>query len=282
MESALTQASNGLAHPESAQIILPTEEEKKRIAALTDVKALHERTLPLLVPPTNADAFVFLGEQLKLIRVAKKTLVDTWRPHVDDLLRQKNEAYASMMEGVGLMNALEATGDRLFLDYDRIQREATERQQRELQTIVNDQSQHEAQIVSVNQRLDAAIEAEAAGNHDLAEEILNAETPAPAVMPAVVVLQSHTPQVSGMSKRITWKGRLKGASLDNPVPPASLALLVIAVAEDLKKAPEERRGLIGLLKLNDSALTAMAKAMKAQLNIPGCESYEETGLAKRV
>jgi hypothetical protein len=301
MESVLAVAAGS---PQNQQIILPTEDEKKRLEALATVRTLHERTKPLMVAPSSHDSYVFLGEQLKLVRVAKNNLLGLWRPFVAELLKSKNDAYAQMMEGAKLMEDLESAGDKLILDYDRITREAAQRQQAQIQNIVNEQAQQEAQTTSDDQRLSAASEAWDSGNHALAEEILNAETPAPVVMPPTVVLQAPTPKIDGFSKRVTWKGRLKGADEDNPVPPEAFEALIRAVAEDLfvwrivttdkagkpcepfvgvtMRGIDQRRGLISLLKLNDSSLNAMAKAMKAQFNVAGCESYEDVGLSKRV
>lgn len=277
MESALTP----LAKPIEQQIILPTEEEKKRLAIKSDALAICERVMPLLVEPKNQEEYEFLGSQLLLVRATKKSFLEIWNPYVDEKHKEHRKACIERSAVTEPIDLIEARGDRIVLDYDKLIREQAASQQQIAQQAVNNDVARESSDQAQEQKLQMAIAAEESGNPELAEQILNTETPAPVVMPPTVVLQQPT-KLAGFSKRITWKGRLIGSTDDNPVPPAQFALLLKAVAEDLSKPADQRRGLIAVIKLNDSALNAMAKAMKSQLNIPGCEAYDQEALAKSV
>lgn len=81
------------------------------------------------------------------------------------------------------------------------------------------------------------------------------------LMPAPTVA-SQKPQVAGLSSREKYKAQV-----------TDMHALVKAVAE--------RPELLGLLKVDESALNKMAGALKAALNIPGVRVYAERQLSSR-
>ena len=80
----------------------------------------------------------------------------------------------------------------------------------------------------------------------------------------VVAATSSTvaPVASGTSVRKTWKGRCDDK--------AKLILFVTTHPEYL-----------GLLDVNESALSQIAKAQKTNMKIDGCVAYEESSIASR-
>lgn len=82
-----------------------------------------------------------------------------------------------------------------------------------------------------------------------------------ALMPAPIAV-SEKPKVAGLSGREKYKGEV-----------TDMAAFVKAVAE--------RPELLGLLKVDESALNKMAGALKTALNIPGVRIYAERSLASR-
>lgn len=275
MESSLTP----LAKPIEQQIILPTEEEKKRLAIKSDALAICDRVMPLLVEPKSQEEYEFLGTQLLLVRATKKAFLDAWNPFVDEKHKEHRKACIERSAVTETIDLMEERGDRIILAYDKLIREQAARQQQIAQQAVNNDVARESSDQAQEQKLQMAIAAEESGNSELAEQILNTETPAAVSMPPTVMVQQPA-KLAGFSKRTTWKGRLTG--LTDAQRQASFELMLRAIVADLDRPAAERRGLVVLAELKDSALNTMAKVMREQLNIPGCEAYDQEGLAKRV
>lgn len=111
--------------------------------------------------------------------------------------------------------------------------------------------------------LEQASEAEAEGNHEAAEEIL--ETP---VEKPVVTVDTETAKVKGVASSGRWKAEVE----DYPVKSDGLIKMVKYIAAKLDDQP----GLIGLLAPNGPALNAMAKAQREALKIPGVRVFKAT------
>ena len=96
-----------------------------------------------------------------------------------------------------------------------------------------------------DRRMAEALSAEAEGNHEEAEEIIQA----PVYVPPVVV-EKQTPTVSGVSMVTTWKFRIV----------------------DELKVPR------GYLKVDEIKIGGVVRAMKGATSISGVEAYPETGV----
>lgn len=275
MESALTP----LAKPIEQQIILPTGEEKKRLAIKSETLLLCERVMPLLVEPKSQEEYEELGREIIALRITKQSFLKLWNPYVDEKHKEHRKACIERNAVTETIDLMEERGDRIILAYDKLIREQAARQQQVAQQAVNNDVARESSDQAQEQKLQMAIAAEESGNSELAEQILNTETPAAVSMPPTVMVQQPA-KLAGFSKRTTWKGRLIG--LTDAQRQASFELTLRAIVADLDRPATERRGLVVLAELKDSALNAMAKAMREQLNIPGCEAYDQEGLTKRV
>jgi hypothetical protein len=108
------------------------------------------------------------------------------------------------------------------------------------------------------EQLYIASQLESAGRAQEAEAVLSQPLQAPPPTPS----WSPVPASRGTSFRETWKMR------------------VVSFPE-LLKAVAEGRAPANLVLPNESALNALAKALKASARIPGVEFYPETGTSVR-
>lgn len=267
--------------PQTPEIQSPDADTAKRSMAIMRTMTFLEsiaiirdgRMTGLKITVSTPDEYQRAGQLLLTAKSYMKDLESVWRPELERRFRFHREGTAEFNKG---MVPAEAVERALAAEITRFQREAERQRQIEqarLQELARKQAEDEQRARQEENALNAAIEAEASGNQELAEQIISAPIdPTPAWVPPVI-LQSNVPKIDGLSSRTAWKARIKGdpgtADYD-----ANFLLLVKAVAAGT--AP------MSLLKLNDTALNQMAKAMKTQLNIPGTEAYQDTGLAGHV
>ena len=109
--------------------------------------------------------------------------------------------------------------------------------------------QREANRIEQERQALEAVAAEEAGDHELAETIIQAP-----VERAVVLPEPKVAEVAGASSRAAWKHEVQ-----------SLEMLVAYVSAH----PEH----LGLLLPNDVALGGMARALKENMRIPGVRAY---------
>jgi hypothetical protein len=119
--------------------------------------------------------------------------------------------------------------------------------------------EHATDFVAREQALARLEEADRAAQ--VATDASFAAAAAPAVVPMSTA--SSTPSVKGLSKRKTWKAKLRGVT--DAEKAASLAQLVQAAARDPK--------LLALLEFNDKGGDAWAKAMKEHASAPGVDFF---------
>lgn len=227
----------------------------------------------LKIKVSSPDEYQRAGQLLLTAKSYMKDLEETFEPEKTRRFNSHRELCAELNRG---MAPAEAIGKALSAAITNFQREAERQRQAEqarLQELARKQAEEEQRKRQEENALAAAIEAEQSGNKELAEQIISAPIDSTPAWVPPVILQSSVPKIEGLSSRNTWKARVKGDP-GTPEHEANFLLLVKAVAEG--KAP------MSLLKLNDAALNQLGKAMKTQLNVPGCESYQDTGLAGRV
>ena len=107
-------------------------------------------------------------------------------------------------------------------------------------------------------RLAEAAEAEAAGDTELAQDILEEE-----IEVAPVMVQDNTPKVSGLFTRETWKAEV-----------TDMGALVKYVAEN--------PAWFHLLTVNTKELNSLAKSQKSAMAIPGVRAFAEKTMVTKL
>lgn len=95
------------------------------------------------------------------------------------------------------------------------------------------------------------------GKDEEAEELIEK----PVVVAPVAI--DNKPKATGISTKKIWKARV-----------VDLRVLVQAIADD--KAP------LMLIAVSEPALNEMARAMGADMNVPGVEAYQKTVVSARI
>lgn len=262
------------------EVQAPDAEAQKRSQALVKVEhfianiaTIDGGKAVLKVTVKTADEYHKAGELLLAVKSYRKDLDSVWRPEIDRRFKAHREATTEFNRGDKPAQMVESALSMAMQQFQRDAEEARRREEARLQEEARRKAEEEARRLAEESHIQTAIDAEQSGDPYLAEQIMSEPVQAPAVYVPPVVLQSNVPAVAGLSMRTTWKGRIKGTP-GTPEHQNNFLLLVRAVAEG--KAP------LSLLKVDETALSQLAKAMKSQFNIPGCESFPATGIAGRV
>lgn len=147
-----------------------------------------------------------------------------------------------------LLQKAEAALKRGILTYQQEEERKRQEAQREAERAAEAERQRLAKL---------AVKAEERGDTAKAEQF---QERAAVVVPPIV--QSEKPKVAGIATRKDWKAEV-----------TDLSALIKAVAEG--KAPAR------LLKVDSTELSKMARAMQADLNLPGVRTWAEDVLAAR-
>lgn len=216
-----------------------------RLALVVDGAEVAERALTFpdrasAIRIADAASYQAACEFLKGIKALRAEIADTFQPHITRaheshkaLLKEKADAEAPLAEA-------ERIAKTALVIYDNEQEVIRLAEQRRLQAELRRQEEE--------RRLSEAVDAEAAGDTDAADELIDE----PVFVPTVAVAPS-TPKVSGISYRETWSATVT----DLP------ALVKYCAANP---------GFAALLSANMPALNAQARSLKAQLRIPGVEA----------
>ncbi len=212
---------------------------------LTDVEQVTN--LALSVPDQaraikikSQEDYAKAGDVLLTVKAIRKKIVETFKPikqKMDaakaEVLKQERDADAPLKEAEAILTPQILAWDR---EQDRLRKEEEAR----LREIARKQEE--------DQRLKDALAAEAAGDKETADQIIEEK---PYVPP--VVLPKATPKVVGMTIRENWKFRITNAAL---IPREYLTPDMVKIG-------------------------GVARALKAQTNIPGVEVYNEGTIAGR-
>lgn len=185
--------------------------------------------------------------------VAKKKRYTEPVAQADTMVRSKMSTYVAQQKHIQEETARKADEERRRLEAEARQKQAEEAAK--------------ARKADEDARLAAAAEAQARGNAESAERILNAPPPPPPPLAPIVMPQAappvEMPKVAGVSFREVWKLR----SVDKNT-------LIHAAA----KNPEL---YAGYLLVDEKALNALAKALKGEARCPGAEFMSEQQSAVR-
>jgi hypothetical protein len=207
--------------------------------------------------PERASALVIVddktneaaGELLLAIKSMRAEVADAFDPIISAAHKAHKAACDQKKKADAPLLTAEAEIKRRMAAYYDARERARREEQRRLEA--------EARAREEAERLEEAAALEAEGRNKEAEEVL--ATPAPTVM---VAPPPPAPKVAGIAPREVWRARV-----------TDKAALVAAVAAG--KAP------LALLEINQTALDGMARALKSEFVLPGCEPVRETTIAAR-
>jgi hypothetical protein len=186
---------------------------------------------------TDSVTYARACEFLKAVKGLRQEIAETFDPHI-------NRAFVAHRA----LCAEKKSAETPLADAERIVKDAMtawDREQDQIRRAEQARLEAAARRHEEDARLMEAEAIAAAGDHEMADALLDA----PLVVPTVAVAPL-TPKVSGISFRETWSARL-----DN-----LLALVKFVAANPTH---------LGLLQANGPALNAQARSLKGQMRIPG-------------
>lgn len=190
-----------------------------------------------------------LDEQRKVITVpldnAKKAVMDLFRKPLEYLETAENVL------------------KRAMLDYQREEKRKADERHR----IAEDAARKERERLQAEAAAKAAEALKlAASGHDSAAEEAQAEALSIQAVATVVTappVESSTPKVSGISTTTSWKARVVDKQ---------------ALIKHIAEHPE----CLDWVDVKMTPINQMAKALKANMRIPGVEAYPDEGLSARI
>lgn len=205
------------------------------------------------------------------IKAKKKAVEAVFNPHIENAHRAHKALTTAKKEKlIPLDAAIKYLGEKLNAytqEQQRIAREAELKRRLEEERI-RKEAEAEAEKIRLaeqqrleDEQLEAAKQAEEAGEKELAEAILNQEVEAAPVVPAYVppsapVVPAYVPP-QGLQQRTTWKAEV-----------VDIKALCVAVAAGT--VPVE------VFKINQALLNEKARSMQNNLNWPGVRTYPDT------
>lgn len=189
---------------------------------------------------TNHDQYAQAGGLLVRIKELRKRVADVFEPIVKAAHEAHKIATAKRNEANAPLDMAENHLKRLIGDYNAEQERIRQEQQR--------QAEASARKAEEDRILSEAHAAEAAGDKEEAQAIIEQPVQAP-----VVVVKSTTPKLEGVSFRDNWTFQIT----------------------DEKAIPRE------YLMVNEQAIRAVVKAMKGGTNIPGIRAYNDRVVSGR-
>jgi hypothetical protein len=219
------------------------------VIARPDASALAAEAAPLVRAASSLkiatkDDHERALESIKVLRGFEKRIIDAFEPTRKNLDGAKKELLALRDGMLRPISSARATIDTTAAAYETEQRRIAEAETKRLM--------EEARKREEERQLEQAVEAEEAGDPELADEILREPTPLPVVHVAAAVAK-----VDGMSTQTRW-----GAEV------VDLLALVRYVAAN----PQ----WVNLLEANTVALNRLAVAVKGELRIPGVRAVSTT------
>ncbi|MBT9138984.1 MAG: hypothetical protein DDT31_01564 [Syntrophomonadaceae bacterium] len=186
---------------------------------------------------TSHDTYSEAGDWLVTIKKVKKTIEEFFKP-------MKDAAHKSWK---AVCDKEKQELDKLSPALNHLNKQMTDWNvaQERLRRLEEDRLRREAEKAEEDRRLQAAIEAEQAGEKEEATAILEE----PLYVPPPIV-EKTVPKQAGLAMTTTWRWRLK----------------------DINLVPRQ------FLNINETALNAHVKNLKDRSNVPGIEVYPESSM----
>jgi hypothetical protein len=243
-----------------SSIITPDDPTAARLAVISRAQQFAQRITTVTV--TSPESYTVAGETLRAVKSLRDELETVCRPVINAHHQAHKQAMEEFKRGDSPLMVAESNLKRALLGYDQEQERIRRVEQARLQKIAEDAAREEQRKAEEERRLQAAIEAEAAGDKEEAKAILEAPIVEQPVFVAPVVLATTTPKVEGLSKRQVWKCEV-----------TDLMALVRAVAA----------GTIPLaaIEANTVFLGQQARSLKSEMRYPGVKVWPEETMSGR-
>jgi hypothetical protein len=182
----------------------------------------------------NPDDYRIAGEFVKAVDALGKEVEASFGPQIDQAHKLHKSLIAERDRHLKPLTEAKTYARRLMVSYDQEQERKRREEEMRLRELAR-KAEEEAKLA-------AAIEAEAAGQQEEAQAILEEEVYVPPI-----IIKNETPKVQGVQFRTTWKFRVV----------------------DQRKIPAEYL-IPDMVKIG-----AVVRAMKGMTNITGIEVYSE-------
>ena len=179
-----------------------------------------------------------------------KRAIKAVESYIDDRLKPLNQTRNLLLSDKNRLNEPLAAGEKCLKDkmtayLSNLKRKADE----------DARAAQQAAQEELERRRQSEVEAlKAQGEHEAAAFV--AQEALTEIAPTIAVPKVAAP--AGSVLKVTWSARL-----------VSLEQLVLAIAEDIRAPTDKRRGLIALVKFDQTAANQLATGSKEHLNIPG-------------
>jgi colicin import membrane protein len=198
---------------------------------------------------TSPEMAVAVGDDLKAVKTLAKQIEDKRTSITKPLNQALREVNALFKPAKNWLKKAEGLIKDKLLKFQREQ----ERIARELQAKADEEARKER--VRLEKK---ASDAELVGEPDRAEDLREQ-----AEIQEAPVIASTAPKLEGIATRKTWKAEVTNKLLF------------------VKYVAEKRNDLLGLIKIDQSALNAQARSLKDSLDLPGIKvEIEETIVAR--
>ena len=221
-----------------------------------DELQLRQEVSPVLakavnIAVQNAEQYSYAADFLKMLKEAQRKVKDYFEPMKTNTYQAWKEVCAKENQMLEPLGKAESEIKTKMLNYQRIEEEKRQAEQRRLQAIADEQARKE------KERLER--EAAKLKTPELKEKRL---AQADAVISPIIEIQPETPKVSGISTRKIWKAE-------------------VVSKIDFVKAAVNDQNILALLEIDVAKLNKIAQATKGQISYPGISFYEETIMSSR-
>jgi hypothetical protein len=232
----------------AALALSPLEREAQQIGeqSLSLVQQAH------VIRVVNNDTRTQAGEMGRIIAILDGEAKEKFEAIKKPLNEAKNKVMAWEHEVRDPLDAAKKYLSRQIGDFDRVQEEERQREERLLQAEARKQAEEAAKKAAEEQAIQDAIALEAAGDTQGAAAVLANPAPVPVYVPPVVVANT-VQKVSGVSGTTNWKFRVTNAAL---IPREYMI-------------PDEK------------AIGQVVRALRNKTAIPGIEVYPDNGASFR-
>lgn len=256
--------------------------EQTTTIVMPDTSAISDENKKLIVAAQSLtvvthDQYLQAAEYGKQMKIAQNNV----KSRLKDLKQKAKAAHSAVCD---LENSLlkplmaaEAYCDGQIKTYlqaeAKRQREETERLQKEAEALAKAEAEKN-RLAQEEERLRLAEMLESQGFKEESDAVLSQESLPVASAPIVVLSPTvQKPKAQGVNLRDNWK-----AIIVDP----NLLIQEIASGRQQSALLFKKNDVTGHYELNDRALMDMAKALKAELRIPGVRPFNDVGVTKRV
>lgn len=252
--------STNLVETSFPNIIPPDDSTSFRLSLISKAQQFSASIANIRVD--SPEAYSRAGETLKAVKGMRGELETVCRPVINAHHQAHKQSMEEFKRGDVPLASAENNLKIALLSYDHEQEKIRRVEQERLQRIAESEAREAARLQEEERRLQEAVELEAAGNKEEAEQVLAAPVVTPVVYVPPVVLATTTPKVEGLSKRQVWKCDV-----------TDKMALIKAVAAGLVP--------LAAIEANTVFLGQQARSLKSEMKYPGVKVWPEETMSGR-